>query len=90
MIGALTTADPRIGVAQAMIDGPSIRYVGAQSTACTPDPSLPQTAYRANPAAIRAMHSQRRPATMCSSRYPARRSATGPRSNSGTARSSGK
>lgn len=33
MIGALTTADPRYGVAEAVIDGPSIRYVGAQSTA---------------------------------------------------------
>jgi hypothetical protein len=54
MVGALTTADPRIGVAQAMIEGPVIRYVGAQSTACTASPSLPQTAYRANPTAIAA------------------------------------
>lgn len=52
MIGALTTADPRIGVAQAVIDGPIIRYVGAQSTACSADPSLAQTGYRANPGAI--------------------------------------
>lgn len=52
IIGALTTADPRIGVAQAVIDGPMIRYVGAQSTACTADPSLAQTGYRANPAAL--------------------------------------
>lgn len=52
MIGALTTADPRIGVAQAVIDGPAIRYVGAQSTACTSDPSLAQTGYRANPSAL--------------------------------------
>ena len=52
VIGALTTADPRVGVAQAAIDGPVIRYTGAQSTACTPNPSLPQTAYRANPTAI--------------------------------------
>ena len=52
MIGALTTADPRYGVAEAVIDGPSIRYVGAQSTACSANPDLPQTAYRANPAAI--------------------------------------
>ncbi len=52
MIGALTTADPRIGVAQALIEGPVIRYVGAQSTACTSDPSLAQTAYRANPNAL--------------------------------------
>lgn len=52
MIGALTTADPRYGVAEAVIDGPVIRYVGAQSTACTANPALPQTAYRANPTAI--------------------------------------
>ncbi|TAJ74229.1 MAG: hypothetical protein EPO45_17695 [Sphingobium sp.] len=52
VVGALTTADPRVGVAQAVIDGPAIRYTGAHSTACTPDPSLPQTAYRASPATI--------------------------------------
>jgi len=52
MIGALTTADPRIGVAQAVIEGPAIRYVGAQSTACTADPALAQTGYRANPSAL--------------------------------------
>lgn len=52
VIGALTTADPRIGVAQAVIDGPVIRYVGAQSTACSADPSVPQTAYRSNPTAL--------------------------------------
>ncbi|MGI9377308.1 MAG: hypothetical protein ACR2PC_14650 [Tsuneonella suprasediminis] len=52
VIGALTTADPRVGVAQAVIDGPAIRYTGAQSTACSPDPALPQTAYRASPASI--------------------------------------
>lgn len=52
MIGALTTADPRIGVTQAVIDGPVIRYVGAQSTACASDPSLAQTGYRTNPSAL--------------------------------------
>lgn len=52
MIGALTTADPRIGVAQAQIDGPLIRYVGAQTTACSATPSLPQSTYLANPAAL--------------------------------------
>lgn len=35
-----------------MIDGPAIRYTGAQSTACSPNPALPQTAYRASPATI--------------------------------------
>jgi len=52
MVGALTTADPRIGVAQAVIDGPLIRYVGAQATACATDPALPQTVYRASPALL--------------------------------------
>ncbi|MDB5575722.1 MAG: hypothetical protein JWR80_898 [Bradyrhizobium sp.] len=48
MIGALTSADPRIGVAQAVIDGPVIRYVGARTTACAADQALPQSAYQAN------------------------------------------
>lgn len=52
VIGALTTADPRIGVAQAVIDGPVIRYTGAQTTACTASPSLSATHYRTNPTAI--------------------------------------
>jgi len=54
MIGALTTADPRYGVVEAVIDGPAIRYVGAQSTACAPDAALPQTQYRTNPAGMAA------------------------------------
>lgn len=52
VIGALTTADPRYGVVEAVIDGPVIRYVGAQSTACAQDQTVAQSAYRANPAAI--------------------------------------
>lgn len=52
MVGALTTVDPRIGVAQAQVNGPLISYVGAQATACAADPDIGQTAYRANPAAI--------------------------------------
>ncbi|MDE1917453.1 MAG: hypothetical protein KGJ57_12160 [Sphingomonadales bacterium] len=52
MVGALTTADPRIGVAEAHINGPVIDYVGAQTTACTGNPAIGQTVYRANPAAI--------------------------------------
>ncbi|WP_333837394.1 hypothetical protein [Novosphingobium sp.] len=52
VVGALTSADPRIGVAQAAIDGPIIRYTGAQSTACAANPSLAQTVYRANPTQI--------------------------------------
>ncbi|WP_408591260.1 hypothetical protein [Novosphingobium sp.] len=52
MVGALTSADPRIGVAQARINGPVIDYVGAQTTACTGNPAIGQTAYRSNPAAI--------------------------------------
>ncbi|WP_367305117.1 hypothetical protein [Sphingomonas tagetis] len=54
MIGALTTADPRLGVAQAVIEGPVIRYTGAQTTACTASPALPQSSYRANPQIIAA------------------------------------
>jgi hypothetical protein len=53
VIGALTTADSRVGIAQAMIDGPVIRYVGAQAAACTADPAVTAAAYRANPSAIR-------------------------------------
>ncbi len=52
IVGALTTSDPRIGVAQATVDGPVIRYIGAQATACTSDPAIGQTRYRADPAAI--------------------------------------
>lgn len=52
IVGALTTSDPRIGVAQATVDGPVIRYIGAQATACTSDPVISQTRYRADPAAI--------------------------------------
>lgn len=52
MVGALTTADPRIGVAEAHINGPVIDYVGAQTTACTANPAIGQTAYKSNPAAI--------------------------------------
>jgi len=52
MIGALTTLDPRIGVAQAQVNGPVINYVGAQATSCAADASIGQTAYRANPAAM--------------------------------------
>lgn len=52
MVGALTTADPRIGVAQAQVNGPVIDYVGAQATSCAANPAIGQTAYRANPAAI--------------------------------------
>lgn len=51
-VGALSSHDPRIGVADARVNGPVIQYVGAQSTACSPDPALPQSAYRANPTAI--------------------------------------
>lgn len=52
VVGALTSADPRFGIVQAIIDGPNIRYVGAQATACTSDPSLSQTSYRANPSLL--------------------------------------
>src|SRR3546814_15724436 len=51
-IGALTSHDPRVGMAEARINGPLIQYVGAQSTACTALPDLPQTAYRGRPTSI--------------------------------------
>ncbi|MFZ2997392.1 hypothetical protein [Sphingobium sp.] len=52
VVGALTTADPRIGIAQASVDGPVIRYTGAQTTSCTSQPQIGTTAYKANPGAI--------------------------------------
>ncbi len=52
VVGALTTADPRIGIAQASIDGPLIRYTGAQTTSCTAQPQVGATAYKANPGAM--------------------------------------
>lgn len=52
IVGALTTADPRIGVTQASVEGPVIRYVGAQTTACTDSPSVGATTYAANPTAL--------------------------------------
>lgn len=54
MIGALTSSDPRVGVAQAQVNGPLIRYVGAEATACAADPAIAQVSYRANPAIIQA------------------------------------
>jgi hypothetical protein len=54
VIGALTTADPRVGVGQAVIEGPVIRYTGAQTTACTSAPTIGATAYKGNPTAIQA------------------------------------
>jgi hypothetical protein len=52
MVGALTSADPRLGVAQAQISGPVIDYVGAQTTACTASTTVAQTSYRSNTSAI--------------------------------------
>ena len=52
VIGALTSADPRIGVAQAQVEGPIIRYTGAQTTACSANPTIDQTRYRASPTAL--------------------------------------
>lgn len=52
VVGALTTADPRYGAAQASINGPVIDYVGAQSTSCASSPAVGQTAYASNPTAI--------------------------------------
>ncbi|PJG49632.1 hypothetical protein CAF53_02180 [Sphingobium sp. LB126] len=52
VVGALTSSDPRYGVAEAKVDGPVISYVGAQSTACTANPTIGQTAYRSSPTAM--------------------------------------
>lgn len=52
VVAALTTSDPRYGVAEAKVEGPVISYVGAQSTACSTNPTVGQTAYRSNPAAM--------------------------------------
>ena len=52
VVGALTTSDPRIGIAQASIEGPVIRYIGAQTTSCAAQPHIGATAYKANPNAI--------------------------------------
>lgn len=52
VVGALTSADARIGIAQASIDGPVIRYTGAQTTACAAQPQIGATAYKAHPNAI--------------------------------------
>src|SRR3546814_17670781 len=51
-IGALTSHDPRVGVAEARINGPLIPYVGAHSTACTALPDLPQKPSRGRPPSI--------------------------------------
>ncbi|TKV43443.1 MULTISPECIES: hypothetical protein [Sphingobium] len=52
VVGALTTSDPRIGIAQASIEGPVIRYTGAQTTSCASQPQVGATAYKANPGVI--------------------------------------
>lgn len=52
VVGALTTADPRIGVAQAQVEGTMIRYTGAQTTSCTAQPEVSATRYRSNPTDI--------------------------------------
>lgn len=52
VVGAITSADPRIGIAQAQVDGPVIRYTGAQTTSCSASPAITATAYRSNPTAI--------------------------------------
>ena len=52
IVGALTTADPRYGVAEAQVNGPVIDYAGAQVTSCASAPAVTQTAYAGNPSAI--------------------------------------
>lgn len=52
VIGALTTADPRIGVSQVSVDGPVIRYTGAQTTACSSSPAVTASSYASNASAL--------------------------------------
>lgn len=52
VVGALTTSDARIAISQASIDGPVIRYTGAQTTSCTSQSAVGATAYKSNPGAI--------------------------------------
>jgi Tfp pilus assembly protein PilX len=52
VVGALTTSDARIAISQAAIDGPVIRYTGAQTTSCTAQSAVGATAYKSNPGAI--------------------------------------
>ena len=52
VVGALTTSDARIAVSQASIEGPVIRYTGAQTTSCTAQSDVGATAYKSNPGAI--------------------------------------
>jgi hypothetical protein len=57
VVGALTTADPRIAVAQVAVDGPVIRYTGAQTTACSSAPPCRSHPMPAMLPASRAMRS---------------------------------
>ncbi|WP_285019066.1 hypothetical protein [Novosphingobium sp. fls2-241-R2A-195] len=52
VVGALTTSDARIAITQASIDGPVIRYTGAQTTSCTAQSDVGAAAYKSNPGAI--------------------------------------
>lgn len=52
VVGAVTAADPRMGIVKATIDGNSISYSGSQATACTANPAVPQTSYAKNAANI--------------------------------------
>lgn len=52
VVGALTTNDPRYGVASADIAGSAIVYSGSQTTACSASPTVTAQNYRTNPAAI--------------------------------------
>ncbi|WP_245654025.1 hypothetical protein [Novosphingobium rosa] len=52
VVGALTTADPRIAVTQAAVDGPVIRYTGAQTTSCTSAPAVSVTSYASDASSL--------------------------------------
>lgn len=52
MVSALSQVEPRYTVSQTAITGTSIMYSGQQSTACTTDPSLAETAYYTSASAM--------------------------------------
>jgi hypothetical protein len=52
VVGALTTADPRIAVAQVAVDGPVIRYTGAQTTACSSAPPCRSPSYASDASSL--------------------------------------
>jgi hypothetical protein len=87
VVGALTTADPRIAVAQVAVDGPVIRYTGAQTTACSSAPPCRSHPMPAMLPASRAMRQRLHRQAQSSRRSLDRRRASAKARNCATARS---